>query len=50
MPGGKAIFRRYEGFRLQLPIQAKNVHLDYRELTFGDYTKLVVGWLNKNPW
>jgi hypothetical protein len=50
MPGGKAIFERYEGFRLQLPIQAKNVRLDYKELTFGDYTKLVVGWLKKNPW
>lgn len=50
MPGGKAIFERYERFRVQLPIQAADVHLDPVELTFGDYTKLVVGWLTKNPW
>jgi hypothetical protein len=50
MPGGKAIFERYEGFRAQLRVQAGAVRLDHKELTFGDYTKLVVGWLNKNPW
>lgn len=50
MPGGKAIFDRYEDFRAQLPAQAKEVRLDYRELTFGDYTRLVVGWLNDTPW
>lgn len=50
MPGGKAIFGRYELFRAQLAVQASDLHLDPRELTFGDYTKLVVGWLKKNPW
>ena len=50
MPGGRAIFERYERFRVQLPVQAADVRLDYTELTFGDYTKLVVGWLNKNSW
>ena len=50
MPGGKAIFDRYQAFQTQLAVQANDVHLDHRELTFGDYTKLVVGWLNKNPW
>ena len=50
MPGGKAIFERYERFRAQLAVQAADVHLDVVELTFGDYTKLVVGWLTKNPW
>lgn len=50
MPGGRAIFERYERFRAQLPVQAANLKLDVRELTFGDYTKLVVGWLTKNPW
>ena len=50
MPGGKAIFERYERFRAQLRVQAADVHLDHSELTFGDYTKLVVGWLTKNPW
>lgn len=50
MPGGRAIFERYELFRAQLPDQAGAVRLDPTELTFGDYTKLVVGWLKKNPW
>lgn len=50
MPGGKAIFERYQRFRAQLLAQANDVHLDPKELTFGDYTRLVVGWLNKTPW
>ena len=50
MPGGKAMFERYEGFRAQLPAQAKDLRLDASELTFGDYTTLVVGWLRKNAW
>jgi hypothetical protein len=50
MPGGKAIFERYDGFRLQLRAQASDLRLDSKELTFGDYTKLVVGWLVNNPW
>lgn len=48
--GGKMIFDRYERFRAQLPAQARDVKLDSRELTFGDYTHLVVGWLTKTPW
>src|SRR5205823_2110809 len=50
MPGGKVIFERYQRFRAQLAIQAADLHLDSAELTFGDYTKVVVGWLTKNPW
>jgi len=50
MPGGRAIFDRYELFRAQLAVQAADVHLEPAELTFGDYTNLVVGWLTKNPW
>ena len=45
IPGGKAIFDRYQRFRAQLPQQAREINLDYRELTFNDYTRLVVGWL-----
>ncbi len=48
--GGRAIFDRYERFRAQLAAQARDVNLDPRELTFGDYTHLVVGWLSKTPW
>jgi len=50
IPGGKAVFDRYERFRLQLPAQARMARLDHREMTFGDYTHLVVGWLTKTPW
>jgi len=50
IPGGKAIFDRYERYRVQLGAQAADVQLDAAELTFGDYTRLVVGWLTKNPW
>jgi len=28
----------------------EQANLEVEELTFGDYTKLVVGWLTKNPW
>ncbi len=50
IPGGKAVFGRYELFRVQLPQQSREVKLDHRELTFGDYTRLVVGWLTETPW
>lgn len=47
IPGGKAIIDRYLRFRAQFPAQARELKLDHRELTFGDYTHLVVGWLTK---
>lgn len=50
IPGGKAIFDRYQRFRIQLPQQGREINLDYRELTFDDYKRLVVGWLADNPW
>ncbi|MEA2328771.1 MAG: hypothetical protein QOE68_3730 [Thermoanaerobaculia bacterium] len=50
IPGGKAIFDRYQRFRAQLPQQAREINLDYRELTFNDYTRLVAGYLAENPW
>jgi hypothetical protein len=49
IPGGKSIFERYGRFRDQLPAQAQDVRLDHRELTFGDYTHLLVGWLTATP-
>jgi hypothetical protein len=50
IPGGGPIFERFEHFRAQLPAQARDANLDHRELTFGDYTRLVVGWLSDTPW
>jgi hypothetical protein len=49
MPGGKTIFERYERFRTQLPAQARDVRLHHTELTFGDYARLLVGWLTSTP-
>lgn len=49
-PGGKLIYERYEGFRAQLPQQARDLNLDHRELTFRDYAHLIVGWLTETPW
>lgn len=50
IPGGRAVSERYHLFRAQLPGQAGDAKLDHRELTFGDYTQLIVGWLAENPW
>jgi hypothetical protein len=50
MPGGKAIFDRYEQFRAQLSGQAASARLHPRELSYGDYVELVNGWLSKTPW
>lgn len=50
IPGGKAIFDRYQQFRVQLRQQAREINLYHRELTFNDYTRLVVGWLAETPW
>ena len=50
VPSGTVISERYEDFRVQLPQQARDVKLNHRELTFGDYTHLVAGWLAETPW
>jgi hypothetical protein len=50
MPLELGFFLGYERFRAQLRAQARDIHLDHRELTFGDYTRLVVGWLTMTPW
>lgn len=50
LPGGTVIFGRYEQFRLQLPQQARELRLNHRELTFGDYVYIIKGWLRDTPW
>lgn len=49
-PGGAAIFNRYRQFQEQLPRAARALKLDHRELTFADYTRLILGWLSETPW
>jgi hypothetical protein len=50
IPGGSKIALRYSRFENQLSRQARAAQLKPSELTFGDYTVLVVGWLEENPW
>jgi hypothetical protein len=49
-PGGSGMAKRYDAFKEQLPEHCKRNHLDPEELTFGDFSALVAGWLQKNPW
>ncbi len=48
LPGGQAIWDRYQKFRNELPIMCKSIHLTENELVFNDYTNLVSEWLRKN--
>lgn len=45
MPGGKDITRRFRQFHRQLPALCKSVKLDQKELTFVDYSYLLVEYL-----
>lgn len=49
IPGGKTITQRYEAFRELLPIMCDEEGLDEAELTYVDYHKLIVGWLQEYP-
>ncbi len=50
LPSGSRILHRYENFRQALPIACEKARLDITELTYNDYTTLVVQWLKVNPW
>lgn len=45
MPGGAAIHKKYRKFVLQLPAICKDLRLKSDEMTFNDYTNIVVEWL-----
>lgn len=49
LPGGTHMGRRYERFRTQLPSLCRRLRLTKSELSFVDYTHLVVGWLREHP-
>lgn len=48
-PGPEKIVARYEQFRRELPSQCKLKGLNWRNLEFNDYSRLVAGWLKINP-
>ena len=50
IPGGSRIFDRYALFFTDLPQLCTSLNLDQEELIYNDYTTLVVGWLQANPW
>lgn len=50
LPGGTRMAERYNAFVAQLPAQCAGVHVTPEELTFSDFSALVAGWLQKNPW
>ena len=50
IPGGSKIFDRYALFLSELPQLCTSLNLDREELIHNDYTTLVVGWLQANPW
>lgn len=47
IPGGAAIYTRYEAFRTDLPKICDELKLDVNELTFVDFSQIVATWLEK---
>lgn len=45
IPGGAAIFSRYEAFRKDLPEICAELRLDVAELTFADFSYTIARWL-----
>ena len=45
IPGGAAIFSRYEAFRTDLPEICAELRLDLAELTFADFSYTIARWL-----
>ena len=50
LPSGRRMGLRYTLFLKELPEMCDKLHLDVEDLIFNEYTDLVVGWLDANPW
>jgi hypothetical protein len=48
LPGGDRISARYRQFRNELPQACAELHLDPLDLTFGDLTRFILGWMKAN--
>jgi len=46
IPGGSAIYRRYEAFRSDLPDICAELNLDVGDLTFADFSYTIARWLD----
>lgn len=48
LPGGKAIYKKYSMFVLELPALCAECEIDPKDLTYADYSHMVTGWLKAN--
>lgn len=48
IPGGEAIWKRYQAFRADLPSSCRRLKLSRAKLTFVDYTWLVSLWIREH--
>lgn len=46
IPGGAAIYARYEAFRSDLPDICAELNLEVGDLTFADFSYTIARWLN----
>jgi len=50
IPGGDAIWRRYQKFLKALPAILDAAQLKPNDVSFADYSRIVSAWLKNNPW
>lgn len=50
IPGEGVLSGRYKTFTEELPKLCKKAQITTAELTFSDYVRFVVTWLEQNPW
>jgi hypothetical protein len=48
IPGGTAIYNRYEMFRTDLPVICSELRLDLAQLTFADFSYTIARWLKSH--
>jgi len=48
IPSGKAIYKRFQSFKGDIPEMCKVINLDENDLSFDDYSILLTGWLEQN--
>lgn len=49
LPGQGKIMERYGRFRAELPGACADLGLNPADLTFGDLTRFIIGWMTANP-
>jgi hypothetical protein len=49
MAGGAMVYEQYQEFRLKLPALCAELKLNLTELTFADFSYLIIHWLARHP-